>query len=105
MPISLKDKVAIVTGASRGIGRAIAEGLAAAGASVVVNHRASVEQAEQVVASIAAHGGRAEAIAADMGVVGDAKKLVEATIARFGGLDILVNNAGVGNRTSMADMT
>lgn len=104
MQISLKDKVAIVTGASRGIGRAIAESLAEAGAAVVVNHRASEKQAAETVAAIEGRG-RAVAIAADMGVVADAQKLVDATIERFGRLDILVNNAGVGNRTAMADMT
>ena len=105
MHISLKDKVAIVTGASRGIGRAIAETLAEAGAAVVVNHRDSAKQAAETVAAIEARGGRAAAVAADMGVVADAKKLVDAAISRFGRLDIVVNNAGVGNRTAMADMT
>jgi 3-oxoacyl-[acyl-carrier protein] reductase len=105
MQISLKDKVAIVTGASRGIGRAIAESLAGAGAAVVVNHRASEAQAAETVAAIAARGGRAAAIAADMAVAADAKKLVDRTIEQYGRLDILVNNAGVGNRTAMADMT
>jgi 3-oxoacyl-[acyl-carrier protein] reductase len=105
MQISLKDKVAIVTGASRGIGRAIAESLAEAGAAVVVNHRASEKQAAETVAAITARGGRAAAIQADMGVVADTKKLVDATITQFGRLDILVNNAGVGNRTAMGDMT
>jgi 3-oxoacyl-[acyl-carrier protein] reductase len=105
MQISLQDKVAIVTGASRGIGRAIAESLAEAGAAVVVNYRASEKQATETVAAIAKAGGRAAAIQADIGVVADAKKLVDATIAQFGRLDILVNNAGVGNRTAMADMT
>jgi 3-oxoacyl-[acyl-carrier protein] reductase len=105
MQISLKDKVAIVTGASRGIGRAIAESLAGAGAVVVVNHRASAAQAAETVAAITKAGGRAAAIQADMGVVADARNLVGATIAKFGRLDILVNNAGVGNRTAMADMT
>ena len=105
MQISLQDKVAIVTGASRGIGRAIAESLAEAGAAVVVNHRASEKQATETVAAIAKAGGRAAPIQADIGVVADAKKLVDATIAQFGRLDILVNNAGVGNRTAMADMT
>jgi 3-oxoacyl-[acyl-carrier protein] reductase len=105
MQISLKNKVAIVTGASRGIGRAIAESLAEAGAAVVVNYRASEQQAAETVTAIAGNGGLAAAIQADMGVVADAKKLVDATIAQFGRLDILVNNAGVGNRTAMADMT
>jgi 3-oxoacyl-[acyl-carrier protein] reductase len=105
MQISLQDKVAIVTGASRGIGRAIAESLAEAGAAVVVNYRASEKQATETVAAIAKAGGRAAAIQADIGVVADAKNLVDATIAQFGRLDILVNNAGVGNRTAMADMT
>jgi 3-oxoacyl-[acyl-carrier protein] reductase len=105
MHISLKDKVAIVTGASRGIGRAIAESLTGAGAAVVVNHRDSEKQALETVAAITIAGGRAAAIQADMGVVGDAKKLVDSTIEKFGRLDILVNNAGVGNRTAMADMT
>jgi 3-oxoacyl-[acyl-carrier protein] reductase len=104
MQTSLKDKVAIVTGASRGIGRAIAESLAAAGAAVVVNHRASEKQAAETVAGITGRGSCAVALAADM-VVGDAKRLVHATLERFGRLDILVNNAGVGNRTAMADMT
>src|SRR6185369_1501046 len=105
MQISLNHKVAIVTGASRGIGRAIAESLAEAGAAGVVNHRASEKQAAETVAAIERRGGRAVASAADMGVVVDAKRLVDATVERFGRLDVLVNNAGVGNRTAMADMT
>src|SRR5690242_7675039 len=105
MRISLKDKVAIVTGASRGIGRAIAESLAEAGAAVVVNHRASERQAAETVEGIEGRGGQAVAIAADMGVVADAQKLVDGAVERFGRLDILVNNAGVGNRTAMAEMS
>jgi 3-oxoacyl-[acyl-carrier protein] reductase len=105
MNTSLQGKVAIVTGASRGIGRAIAEGLAAARAAVVVNHRASAGQADEVVAAITRSGGSAAAIQADMGIVADAHRLVHDTIERFGRLDILVNNAGVGNRTPMAAMT
>ncbi len=105
MKISLQDKVAIVTGASRGIGRAIAESLAGAGAAVVVNHRASERQAGEVVAAIEKSGGRAVAVQADMGVVAEARRLIDRTVEIFGGLDILVNNAGVGNRTAMADMT
>jgi 3-oxoacyl-[acyl-carrier protein] reductase len=102
---SLVEKVAIVTGASRGIGRAIAESLAAAGAAVVVNHRDSAAQAAETVAAIEAGGGRAVVIQADMENIADIQSLVSSTIEKFGALDILVNNAGVGNRTEMADTT
>jgi 3-oxoacyl-[acyl-carrier protein] reductase len=105
MGAALRGKVAIITGASRGIGRAIAERLATEGAAVVVNHRASAGQAAEVVATIEAAGGRAVALAADMGVVAGAQRLVNGTIEQFGKLDILINNAGVGNRTAMADVT
>jgi len=109
LSLSLANKVAIVTGASRGIGRAIAESLAAAGASVGVNHRDSAAQAAETVASIernsACSGGRAVAIQADMADISQVQRLVAATIKEFGALDILVNNAGVGNRTAMADVT
>jgi 3-oxoacyl-[acyl-carrier protein] reductase len=106
---SLTNKSAIVTGASRGIGRAIAESLAAAGASVVVNHRNSAAQAAETVASIARNseraGGRAVAIQADMENIADIQRLIDTTLKTFGALDIVVNNAGVGNRTAMAAMT
>jgi 3-oxoacyl-[acyl-carrier protein] reductase len=102
---SLVDKVAIVAGASRGIGRAIAEALAASGASVVINHRDSAAQAADTGASIERTGVRATAIQADMANLRDVQCLISATIEKFGALDILVNNAGVGNRTAMADMT
>jgi 3-oxoacyl-[acyl-carrier protein] reductase len=105
LSLSLANKVAIVTGASRGIGRAIAESLAAAGASVVVNHRDSAAQAAETVASIERAGGRAAAIQADMASIPEIQRLIAATIKEFGVLDILVNNAGVGNRTAMAEMT
>jgi 3-oxoacyl-[acyl-carrier protein] reductase len=104
MRISLQGKIAIVTGASRGIGRAIAESLAGAGALVVVNHHASAEQAAETVV-IERAGGRALAVQADVSSVAEVRRLVETTVAQLGGLDILVNNAGVGNRTAMADMT
>jgi 3-oxoacyl-[acyl-carrier protein] reductase len=105
MKVLLEGKVAIISGASRGIGRAIAHRLAAAGAAVVVNHRASAEQAAATVAAIERAGGRALAVEGDVGSVAEVRRLVETTVERFGRLDILVNNAGVGKRTAMADMT
>jgi 3-oxoacyl-[acyl-carrier protein] reductase len=105
MANALKDKVAIVTGASRGIGRAIAEALAAEGAAVVVNHRGSAAQAAEVVAAIERAGGRSVAMQADLGVVSNARRLVRATVDRFGRLDILVNNAAVGELTPFAKVT
>lgn len=105
MNISLAGRVAIVTGASRGIGRAIVETLARAGAAVVVNHRESAEQAADTVAAIEQAGGQALAVQADLGSVAEVRRLVGTTVERLGRLDILVNNAGVGKRTAMADMT
>jgi 3-oxoacyl-[acyl-carrier protein] reductase len=90
----LQGKIAIVTGASRGIGAAIARELAAQGATVVVNHRDSAAQAESVVAEIAAAGGQSLAIQADVSSIADAQRLVKETTDRFARLDILVNNAG-----------
>jgi len=90
----LEDKVAIVTGASRGIGAAIAIDLAAHGAIVIVNHRDSAEGAAEVVRTIENEGGRAEAIQADVSFLAEAQRLVKETVDRFGRLDVLVNNAG-----------
>ncbi len=90
----LQGKIAIVTGSSRGIGAAIARELAAQGATVVVNHRNSAEQAEAVAAEIAAAGGQAAVIGADVSSFADAQRLIKETVDRFGRLDILVNNAG-----------
>src|SRR5262245_15866776 len=90
----LSGKVAMVTGSSRGIGRAIAERFAADGASVVVNYNRSTDEAQDVVAEIEAKGGKAIAIQADMSVVAEIRRLFRETIARFGRLDIVVNNAG-----------
>jgi 3-oxoacyl-[acyl-carrier protein] reductase len=91
----LRDKVAIVTGASRGIGRATALALAAEGARVVVNYNARADAAEQVVAEIASAGGQATARQADVGDFAQAEALVKATIQSEGDLHILVNNAGI----------
>jgi 3-oxoacyl-[acyl-carrier protein] reductase len=91
----LNGKVAIVTGASKGIGAAIAKGLAAAGAAVVVNYASSKEGADRVVAEIARSGGKAIAVAADVSKAGDVKRLFDATKKAFGALDVLVNNAGI----------
>lgn len=91
----LTGKVALVTGASRGIGRAIAERLARDGAGVIVNFARSGKEADQVVARITAAGGRAKAVQADVGKVAEVKRLFDEAIAAWGQLDILVNNAGV----------
>ncbi|WP_457153398.1 SDR family NAD(P)-dependent oxidoreductase [Mesorhizobium sp. P5_C1] len=92
---SLNGKVAIVTGASKGIGAAIAKGLATAGAAVVVNYASSREGAERVVTAIADAGGRAVAVKGDVAQAADVRGLFEAAKSSFGGVDILVNNAGV----------
>ena len=92
---SLKGKVAIVTGASKGIGAAIAEDLAREGASVIVNYSSSPQKAEEVVGRIKAKGGSAKAVRADVSKPAEARQLIDATLAEFGRADILVNNAAV----------
>lgn len=91
----LQNKVAVVTGASKGIGAAIAIALAAEGAAVVVNYATSKAGADAVVAKIVAAGGRAIAVQGDVSELADARALVEAATGQFGRLDILVNNSGV----------
>jgi 3-oxoacyl-[acyl-carrier protein] reductase len=91
----LQGKVAVVTGASKGIGAEIARDLAAAGASVVVNYASSREGADKVVADIAAKGGKAIAVQGSVAVAADVERLFAETKKTFGPVDILVNNAGV----------
>jgi 3-oxoacyl-[acyl-carrier protein] reductase len=91
----LDGKVAIVTGASKGIGAAIAKQFAGEGAAVVVNYASSKEGADQVVDQIAKHGGKAIAVQADVAKKKDIERLFAETKIEFGRLDILVNNAGV----------
>lgn len=102
---SLTGKVAIVTGSSDGIGRAIAERLAQDGATVIVNYGKSADKAKEVVAGIKAKGGKAVAIQSDMSKVGDAGRLVKDTVKRFGRLDILINNAGMFMFKPLVDMS
>jgi 3-oxoacyl-[acyl-carrier protein] reductase len=91
----LKGKVAIVTGASKGIGAGIAKGLAAEGASVAVNYSSSKEGADRVVAEITGKGGKAIAVQGDVAKTGDVQRIFAETKKAFGKLDVLVNNAGV----------
>jgi len=90
----IKDKVAVVTGASRGIGRSIALALAAEGAKVVASARNAAEL-DKLVAEIGERGGDATAVAGDVAVTADAEALIEAAVAAYGRVDILVNNAGI----------
>jgi len=101
----LKDKVAVVTGASKGIGAAIAKALAAEGASVVVNYASSKEGAERVVADIAKTGGKAVAVQGDVAKQADVQRIFAETQKKFGKLDVLVNNAGVYEWSPLGEIT
>jgi len=101
----LENKVAVVTGASKGIGAGIAKDLAAAGASVVVNYSSSKEGADKVVAEIVSNGGRAIAIQGDVSNQADVDRLFAETKTAFGDADILVNNAGIYKFNTIEEVT
>jgi 3-oxoacyl-[acyl-carrier protein] reductase len=105
MTQKLNGKVAIVTGASKGIGAGIAKQLAAEGAAVVVNYASSKEGAERVVAEIERNGGKALAVRANMAKKAEIERLFAETKKAFGRLDILVNNAGVYEFAQLEDIT
>ena len=101
----LNNKVAVVTGASKGIGAGIAKSLAAEGASVVVNYASSKEGADRVVKEIVGKGGKAVAVQGDVSKPGDVKRIFAETKKAFGRLDVLVNNAGVYEFSPLGEVT
>src|SRR3974377_2113984 len=98
MDLQLDGKIALVTGATSGVGREIAGTLAAEGAFVAVNYRSLSNEAEALAADIAAHGGKAKAYGADVADFGAVKAMVDAIVKDFGGINILINNAGLALR-------
>src|SRR5216684_681212 len=101
----LTNKVAVVTGASKGIGAGIAKGLAAEGAAVVVNYASSKEGADRVVAEITKQGGKAVAVQGDVSKASDVQRIFAETKKAFGTLDVLVNNAGVYEFAALGEIT
>ena len=101
----LTGKVAVVTGASKGIGAAIAKALASEGASVVVNYASSKSGADAVVGAIAEAGGKAVAVKGDVSKAAEARGIVDAAIKNYGRIDILVNNSGVYEFAPLEDIT
>lgn len=105
MEHTLAGKVALVTGASRGIGRQIAQQLASHGAKVIVNYTSSPAKAAEVVATIQQAGGEATAVQADISQLAELEQLFQTTISTYGKLDILVNNAGVMKMQAITEVT
>ena len=103
--MKLKDKIALVTGSSRGVGRAVALGFAKQGANVVVNYTSNENAASEVVETIQSMGSKAIAVKADIAQKPEAENLVNSAIDTFGRLDILVNNAGFTRPSMMIKMT
>ncbi len=103
--MSLQGKIAIVTGGNTGIGKAIAVGLAKAGAGIVIDYIADPAAAEALEREIASFGDQAIGVDADVSRIVDLQRLNDAAVAKFGRLDIMVNNAGVETRTSVLDTT
>jgi 3-oxoacyl-[acyl-carrier protein] reductase len=103
-PKKLSGKIALVTGSSRGIGRAMAERLSRDGASVAINYVSHSDKAEEVVAAIASNGGTAISLQADVSRLNDIQRLFEQTLEHFGRLDIVVNNAGVRISKNVTDI-
>jgi 3-oxoacyl-[acyl-carrier protein] reductase len=101
----LAGKVAVVTGASKGIGAGIAKGLAAEGAAVIVNYASSKEGANRVVAEITGNGGKAIAVQGDVAKAADVQRIFAETKKAFGRLDVLVNNAGVYQFAALEELT
>jgi NAD(P)-dependent dehydrogenase (short-subunit alcohol dehydrogenase family) len=98
MDLNLNGKIALVTGATSGVGTEVALSLAAEGASVAVNYRSSAEEADALVNAIAAKGGKAKAYKADVADFAVVQAMIEAIVKDFGGLNILINNAGLAIR-------
>ena len=98
MELGLRGKIAVVTGATSGVGREIALSLAAEGANVAVNYRSSVAEAEALVGEITSAGGKAKAYQADVADFAAVKTMIEKVVKDFGGLNVLINNAGLAMR-------
>jgi len=105
MDLDLKGKIALVTGATSGVGREIALSLAAEGASVAVNYRSTAKDAETLVSEITHNGGAAKAYQADVADFAAVKAMVEAIVNDFGGVNILINNAGLALRRRFVETT